>query len=141
MIKRFFNWFRVKEHLDSKNTQPPFFKEGEIWWSHFGENIGHELSGKGEGFTRPVYIFKKYNQYTYHALPITSKSKEGSWYVPIKMQGQKRVVVIAQGQTLDYRRLTQRVEQVSKEDQNKITDAYATLHKINPAQLPARVVV
>jgi hypothetical protein len=33
------------------------------------------------------------------------------------------------------------VEQVSKEDQNKITDAYATLHKINPAQLPARVVV
>jgi hypothetical protein len=42
MIKRFLEWIKLKEKLHSNNYKPPFFKQGEIWWCSFGENIGTE---------------------------------------------------------------------------------------------------
>lgn len=63
IIKKFEMWFPIKSKLDSTDHRPPYFKEGEIWWSHIGENIGIETNGKSDAFTRPVLIFKKYDQY------------------------------------------------------------------------------
>ena len=60
MIKRFLEWIGLKEKLHNTEYVPPFFKEGEIWWCHLGENVGTEMNGKGDFFTRPVLILKKY---------------------------------------------------------------------------------
>ena len=56
MIKRFLEWIGLKEKLHSNNFTPPFFKEKEIWWCYFGENIGTEMNGKGDFFTRPFWL-------------------------------------------------------------------------------------
>lgn len=49
MKKNFDNWNIKKKHID-KNKRILEFKEGEIWWSHFGINVGEEAYGKGENF-------------------------------------------------------------------------------------------
>ena len=70
MIKKFLEWIRLKERLHINNYEPPLFKEGEVWWCYIGENIGNEINGKSRKFTRPIFIFKKYDRYTFCLLKI-----------------------------------------------------------------------
>ena len=48
----------IKEKLHNKEHKPPLFKEGEVWWCYWGENVGIEINGKNDQFTRPVFILK-----------------------------------------------------------------------------------
>ena len=56
--KRFNEWIRIKEKLHQVGRTPHNL-EGEIWWSAVGENVGVEINGKGDVFSRPVLIMKK----------------------------------------------------------------------------------
>jgi hypothetical protein len=38
--KNFEDWFDLKPKIDNIEKIPKF-REGEIWWCHLGENIGH----------------------------------------------------------------------------------------------------
>ncbi len=68
MQKDFDKWNEKKKKLDVRVIEETlFFKEAEVWWIHIGLNIGFETNGKGEEFTRPVLILKKYNKFS---LPI-----------------------------------------------------------------------
>jgi hypothetical protein len=59
MMKDFDTWNVKKKQLDAQQSDAIlFFKEGEVWWVHFGLNIGFEMNGKGNEFTRPVLIIK-----------------------------------------------------------------------------------
>ena len=49
-IKRFVDWFSLKESLHLKNSKPPYVNEGDVWWVSFGENVGSEISGKSDRF-------------------------------------------------------------------------------------------
>ncbi len=42
----------IAERLDDSEHVPPLFKESDIWWCHLGDNIGTEISGKGDMFDR-----------------------------------------------------------------------------------------
>jgi len=128
MLKQFLEWIGLKEQLHIATHKPPFFREGELWWCHVGENVGNEINGKGERFTRPVYIFKKYDKYSLLGLPLTTKEKDGSWYVRIAFKGKPQTVVLAQGRVLDYRRLKEKLGEVGKSESGEITRAYAKLH-------------
>ncbi len=114
--------------LDSKNHKPPFFNEGEVWWCCIGENIGVEIRGKGTQFTRPVYIFKKYDQNSFLALPLTSKVKVGTWYVEVVIAKKSQTILLAQGKVLSYKRLMQKIEKLDFTTREKITLAYELLH-------------
>lgn len=118
----------MKERLDRNRNRQTFFKEGEVWWCNFGENIGHEINGKGNTFTRPVYIFKKYDKYSFLGLPLTTKEKEGTWYVSIPVLGIPRTLILSQGRTLDYRRLDKKITELDDSVRNNVQSAYATLH-------------
>ena len=82
-MKEFLAWIGIKQKLDDSNHKPPYFKEREIWWASIGENIGTEMNGKNSYFRRPVLIVRKLDTYSFVCVPLTSKQKEGSWYVPI----------------------------------------------------------
>jgi len=69
-IKNFLVWFELKPKLNQNNHKPPLLQEREIWWCHLGENIGTEISGKSNNFTRPVVIYKKLSQHTFSALSL-----------------------------------------------------------------------
>ncbi|KND51548.1 MAG: hypothetical protein AB202_03185 [Parcubacteria bacterium C7867-007] len=131
MIKRFFDWTRLKRQLDLVKEKEFSFSEGQIWWCHTGENIGHELNGKGTGFARPVLILKKYDQYTFLGLPLTTKNKFGTWYVSLYTKAGLRTVVLSQERTFGYRRMQNRIQHVSKRDENYIRTMYLKLHSKN----------
>jgi mRNA interferase MazF len=140
-VKRLDEWAVFKSKLENRHHNPPFFKEGEVWWCHIGENIGIESSGKHEEFTRPVFIFKKYDRYSFLGLPLTTKQKVGSWYVPVTFNEISQTVVLAQGKTMDYRRLKEKICELDSDEREEVIDAYWKLHiKIDPPQLPAEVV-
>ncbi len=128
IIKRFLEWIGLKEKLHEKESVPPFFKEAEIWWCYFGENVGSEINGKGDGFTRPVFVFKKYDKFSFLGLPLTTKIKTGSWYVEISFNNKSQIVVLSQGRVFSYKRFKEKIGQLDKNDTKKVRDAYYKLH-------------
>lgn len=98
----------VKEKIHDTDYLPPLFREGEMWWCLIGENVGIEVNGKGDKFTRPVLILKKYDRYSFLGLPMTTKSKTGTWYATVTFKEQTQTVVLSQGRVFDYRRLKEK---------------------------------
>ncbi len=74
----FLDWLKVKINLRSSKAKP-LFKEGEVWWCSIGINIGVEIYGKGKKFTRPVLIFKKFNEGSFLGIPLTTQIREEKW--------------------------------------------------------------
>lgn len=46
-------------------------KKVRFWWTAIGMNIGEEVHGKGENFTRPVIILAKLSKNLCIAIPTT----------------------------------------------------------------------
>jgi mRNA interferase MazF len=128
MIKKFLEWIGLKERLHTQNYEPPLFKENEIWWCAVGENIGVEINGKSEIFTRPIFIFKKYDRYSFFGLPLSTKNKVGTWYVPIYFMGRPQVVVLSQGKVFDYRRFKEKIGELETAEVSKVREGYFKLH-------------
>jgi mRNA interferase MazF len=128
ILKKFLEWMSQKERLDSTNHTPPLFKEGEVWWGHTGENVGIEMNGKGGQFTRPLYILKKYDRYSFLGLPLTTKNKTGSWYASVHFLGKDQTIILAQGRVFDYRRLKNKLGELPAQDVEEIRTQYIGLH-------------
>ena len=129
MIKKFLEWIGLKEKIHSNDSIPPFFKEGEIWWCYFGQNVGTEMNGKGNLFSRPVLILKKYDKYSFFALPLTTKHKEGTWYFTFIHNKKKQTIVLSQGRNINYKRLKELIGKVDSTDYGNIKKAFLDLHK------------
>lgn len=129
MIKKFFEWIRLKEKLHINDYEPPLFKEGEVWWCHVGENIGVEINGKSKDFTRPFLILKKYDRYSFIALPLSTKNKTGFWYVTVYFLGIPQVVVLSQGRVFDYRCLDRRMGELDIIGVSAVKEGFFDLHK------------
>lgn len=104
-----YKWSDRKESLKNTNHKPPYFKEREVWWCALGDNIGTEINGKGEFLRRPVIIVRKLDKYSFVGVPLTSKSKKGTWYVSIVCSGLGNTAVVSQIRSLDYRRLDKKM--------------------------------
>ena len=74
MEKDFDRWNHEKKRLNAADARL-YFHDGEIWWAHLGINVGFEIDGKRSDFSRPVIILKKYNQFSFLALPLTTNAK------------------------------------------------------------------
>lgn len=128
MVKKFLEWIGLKEKLHLQNYEPPLFKENEIWWCYVGENIGIEVNGKSSKFTRPVLILKKYDRYSFFGLPLSTKSKTGTWYVPIYFLGIPQIVVLSQSRVFDYRRLDRKMGELDVLEVSGVKEAFVALH-------------
>src|SRR5438105_3401271 len=80
-VNRFLEWIGLKQKLHLGTQSPPHVSVGDIWWASIGENVGSEISGKSDLFSRPVIIFKKLAHGFYFIIPTTTKPKVGSWFV------------------------------------------------------------
>lgn len=118
-IKYFKDWFRLKANLFNK-TSKAIFKQGDIWWCSLGMNIGEEVIGKGDKFTRPVLIFRKFTSNSFLGLPLTKQEKKGTWYVEISIHKEKRWVMLNQARILDKKRLTSRIGALDSSDIEKV---------------------
>lgn len=121
VAKDFDSWNQHKKFLD--NSQRIFFPhEREIWWCSLGLNIGTETDGKNENFERPILIMRVYNKEAVFILPITSKYKLDNFHCKINGPGRDVWVKLTQGRVIDTRRLSRKVDILSREDFKRVRE-------------------
>jgi mRNA interferase MazF len=75
-----------------------------------GKNIGYETNGKSREFTRPIIILKKYNQYSFLAVPLTTAQKPNPYRLPIGMvDGKQSFATLSQLRNIDSKRLVKKI--------------------------------
>lgn len=120
IVKKFLDWIRLKEKLHNNISKPPLFREGEIWWCSVGENVGSEINGKSNLFSRPVLVFKKLSGNTFLGIPTTSQDKKGSWYVKVTLHKNLNTVILSQIRVFDYKRLSTKIGQLDAHDYKQV---------------------
>ncbi len=128
MFKEFLVWLGIKKALHNRDIKPPYFKEGEMWWCHIGENVGSEVDGKGDAFTRPIVIYKKLGSESLLAIPTSTKQKEGSWYVKFQHKGINEIALLSQIRVISFRRLKERIGTLSKPEMEDIRKGFRNLY-------------
>ena len=123
MEKDFKSWIGLKEKLDNRPTEV-LFREGEIWWTAIGCNVGEESNGKSNRFSRPVIVFRKLTRHSFYGIPMTSKIKNGSWYVPFKQGARENRAMLNQMRIFDSRRLIGKIGTLDDEDWKRLKLAF-----------------
>lgn len=113
--KDFEKWHKLKSQIDRKK-KIPYFKQREIWFCSVGANVGCEQDGWHEYFERPVLILKKFNDWSFLALPLTTKIKNRNYHFSFWINGKINDVIISQARFLDARRLNRKMSVISIKD-------------------------
>jgi mRNA interferase MazF len=119
MEKDFNQWSVKKQKLD-KRINLPFTNERDVFWCSIGINIGDEENGKDESFSRPVLIFKKFNENLFWGIPMSSKIKDNKYYVQVNFKDQVSSIMISHLRLYDVKRLIIRMGKLQKSEYNKI---------------------
>ena len=125
---KFDDWNIKKQEIHfSERTKEIYFKEGQIWWCSVGQNIGSESLGKGEYFMRPILIVKKLSSNLCVALPLTSREKNGTWFIDITIGGEKRWVMLYQIRTFNKKRFSIKIGELDEKDFKRVKEKLKTL--------------
>jgi mRNA interferase MazF len=128
-MKDFYSWNQKKIKIDGyKNYRHP--KEREIWWCSIGVNVGTEIYGKGEDYTRPVLIINGEIGESFVGIPLTSKIKTGKYVCIIKTTEQLGTALVYQIRSFDKRRLVRKIGKVSHEDYKRVLECLFSVCKI-----------
>lgn len=122
MEKDFTAWHDLKTHLQ-KQGETPTFKQREIWWCSIGVNVGDEMDGKSQLFSRPVLIVRKFNRRIFIGVPLTTKVKDNPYYHRIHFKGIDQCVMLSQLRLWEGKRLTRRMGQLPEDQFEKIRQA------------------
>ena len=126
-MEEFSRWNKVKINLDLYGRQPKI-SQRQIWWTGVGKNIGTEINGKNERFSRPVLIYKKLSSNKFMAIPLTSQPHEGSWYVPFMQSGKRQVAVIGDARIMSVKRLYRIMGEIDDADYEKVRAGFLRLY-------------
>ena len=112
----FDSWNELKKKTDAENNKPDRFpKEGEVWMSALGKNIGFEQNGAGDNFSRPVLIVKKFNNHMFWSVPLSTKQKSFDFYFNFTdPHGQKVSAILAQLRLVSVKRLKRKLYELPK---------------------------
>ncbi len=127
-IKQFLKWISLKKKLHLSSQKTPYVSEGQIWWASLGENVGFEINGKSDRFTRPVIILKKLSNSFYLIIPTTTQKRSGNWYVNFKLKGLEEFACLHQIRTVDYRRLYSKLGRLDDVDFRKVKEGFLKLY-------------
>ncbi|MDQ1326297.1 MAG: hypothetical protein QG564_1422 [Campylobacterota bacterium] len=115
MSKKFDNWNEIKKSLHDEH-KAVIFKERDIFWVSIGINIGYEQDGKGEIFSRPVVIVKKYNNNLFFGVPLSTTIREGSFFFSFDFNNEISSALLVQSRVYDAKRLENKIGMISKND-------------------------
>ena len=121
-------WMELKAKLNESKAIF-HFKEGEVWWAAVGKNVGIEINGKGNGFARPVLIYKKLSKQGFLGLALTTQRHGGSWYQPLIVDGKQAYVVLSQVKTMSVFRLYRRIDKISPREYALVERKFDNLYK------------
>ena len=124
-LLRKWTWLKSDLHIQA---HIPKISEKDIWWASFGENIGVEINGKSNLYSRPILIFKKLSKYSFLGIPITSQRKTGSWYIQFSFRKKKSTAVLSQAKVMSVYRLYNRMGTLDNNDYNRIKEGFRSLY-------------
>lgn len=122
---KFDQWNVVKKSIQ-ENQGRQKIKEGCVYWVSVGQNIGHEVFGKGPEFKRPVLVLKRIYipNYinTFIGIPLTTTENYGFSFCKITntATGKKVVAMLAQVRAFDEKRIINYYYRAKKEDVERI---------------------
>jgi mRNA interferase MazF len=121
-MEEFDIWNNLKKDIEAKNGDPNRFpKEGEVWMSNLGRNIGYEQNGSGETFSRPVLVVKKFNNHMFWVLPLSTKQKGFDFYFNyIDPHNQKVSAILAQLKLISIKRIKRKMYELESEKLKQI---------------------
>ncbi|OGL99641.1 hypothetical protein A2318_01535 [Candidatus Uhrbacteria bacterium RIFOXYB2_FULL_45_11] len=114
-MSKFDSWNILKKQIDSETNPPNLFpKEGEIWMSYLGKNIGFEQNGGGDSFSRPVVIVKKFNNQMFWSIPLSTKQKRLDFYFNYIDPNMQHVsAILAQMKLISVKRLKRKLYEMN----------------------------
>jgi mRNA interferase MazF len=115
-------WNELKKKIEAEDNYPDRFpKEGEVWMSNIGKNIGFEQNGSGNNFSRPILVIKKFNNHMFWVVPLSTKQKPFDFYFNyVDPNGQKVSAILAQMKLMSVKRLKRKLYDLSDELSNQI---------------------
>ncbi len=129
-MKDFDSWNKKKIKIDG-NEKYNHPKEKEIWWCSVGINVGSEVFGKGDDYTRPVLVINAEGNESFIGIPLTSKIKSRKYSCIIKTNdGKLHTALIYQIRSFDKRRLTEYKYTLSDEEYSNIEIYFKKLYKL-----------
>ncbi len=110
-------WNKLKKKIQTDADEINFFpKEGEVWMSVVGKNIGYEQNGSGDNFSRPMLVVKKFNNHMFWCVPLSTKQKTLDFYFNFTdIHNQDVSVILAQMKLVSIRRLRRKLYEISPE--------------------------
>lgn len=124
---RFLAWIRLKMRLNHVNRMPDI-NEGEIWWAAVGKNVGVEINGKNEQFSRPVLIYRKLSREGFMGIPLTSQRHAGTWYFRISLRDKASIAVLAQARTMSVSRLYSKMGEIPRAEMEVLRRKFVALY-------------
>ena len=111
-------WNELKKKIQSDISEPDYFpKEGEVWMSSLGKNIGFEQNGNGTNFSRPILVVKKFNNHMFWCASLSTKQKKFDFYYNFTdPNGEKVSVILAQLKLVSIKRLKRKLYDISSND-------------------------
>lgn len=112
-MDKFDEWNEVKKVTNAKPYENIKISEKNIYWVKIGQNVGSEIYGKGEYYTRPVLVLKKFYIKNYIncflGVPLSSKvkGKSGRLFYKFTTNNNKiQVALLAQIRVFDAKRVS-----------------------------------
>jgi mRNA interferase MazF len=129
-MKKFDKWNNVKKNLENKKSKI-YYKEREIYWANIGENIGSEQNGKGDDFTRPLLVFKKFSNDIFFGIPLSTQVKKGTWFFEFSFKEAKiSTALLVQSRLYDIKRLDKKIGKISTEDFSVLKEKFKELMNV-----------
>lgn len=126
-FKEFDKWNEVKKQINKKDREI-YIRAGEIRWVSYGVNVGSEIDGKGESFTRPALILHVIGSHLTLVAPLSTRVKEVAGYIPFDWKGETTALCIHQIRIISQKRILSRKGRISedklKATKNKIKEFY-----------------
>ena len=121
-LNEFDTWNNIKKNIHKELDIPDRFpKEGEVWMSVLGKNIGYEQNGSSDNFSRPLLVIKKFNNHMFWAAPLSTKQKKFDFYYNFTDPENNDVsVIVAQLRLVSLKRLKRKLYDMHHEHLSEI---------------------
>ena len=121
-------WNEVKKNINIRENEI-FFKQRDIFWAKLGENIGFEQNGKGDEFTRPIIVAKKYSKNMMLAIPLSTTIRDGSFFFTFNFKDKASTALLVQNRLLSSKRLVKKIGKIDEENFVKLKEKLIELIK------------
>ncbi len=127
-MQKYDQWNEVKKNINIAENEI-FFKERDIFWAKLGENIGFEQNGKGEEFTRPIIVAKKYSKNMMLAIPLSTTIRDGSFFFKFNFKDKASTALLVQNRLLSSKRLVKKIGKIDEKNFVKLKEKLIDLIK------------